>query len=71
MCGADHHHAPGNVQPAGPSGMTGRIGPVVSLSGCYLPDERASAEPPTVLSEGGAARLISCQGYTLKSAWIR
>ena len=44
---------------------------VVSLSGCYVPDERATAEPPTVLAEGGAARLISCQGYTLKSAWIR
>jgi len=43
----------------------------VSLSGCYLPDERTSAEPPSVLAEGGAARLISCQGYTLKSAWIR
>jgi sucrose-6-phosphate hydrolase SacC (GH32 family) len=41
----------------------------VSLSGCYLPDEKAVAQTPTIVAEGGAARLVSCDAYTLKSAW--
>lgn len=41
----------------------------VSLSGCYLPAGKAVVEPPTISTEGGAARLVSCEAYTLKSAW--
>jgi sucrose-6-phosphate hydrolase SacC (GH32 family) len=42
---------------------------VVSLSRCFLPDVNAKIEAPAFFSEGGDARLISCEGYTLKSAW--
>jgi sucrose-6-phosphate hydrolase SacC (GH32 family) len=43
----------------------------VSLSGCYFSAEEAVTEPPTIIAEGGAARMVSCEGYTLRSAWNR
>ncbi|MBC8106913.1 MAG: glycoside hydrolase family 32 protein [Anaerolineae bacterium] len=42
---------------------------VVSLSRCFLPDLNSKIEPPSFFAEGGDAQLISCDGYTLKSAW--
>jgi sucrose-6-phosphate hydrolase SacC (GH32 family) len=41
----------------------------VSLSGCYLPNRNSSEHPPAIFSEGGTATLLSCEAYTLKSAW--
>ena len=41
----------------------------LSLCSCYLPDRRANAEAPTIFADGGEARIVSCEGFTLKSAW--
>jgi levanase/fructan beta-fructosidase len=45
---------------------------VVSISRNYTTPNApapAPASAPTFVAEGGEARLISCEGYTLKSAW--
>ena len=42
---------------------------VVSLSRCFLPDAKARIAPPTFFADGGEARVVSCEGFTLKSAW--
>lgn len=43
---------------------------VISLSRCFLPDLNSKIEPPTFFAEdGGDARLISCEGHAVKSAW--
>jgi sucrose-6-phosphate hydrolase SacC (GH32 family) len=44
-------------------------GGATSLSGCYLSNRGAPVHPPAIFSEGGTATLVSCEGYTLKSAW--
>ncbi len=43
-------------------------GGAVSMSSCFLPDGKSS-DVPTISATGGTARLISCDAYTLKSAW--
>jgi sucrose-6-phosphate hydrolase SacC (GH32 family) len=44
-------------------------GGAVSLSGCCLPDQNMPTIAPAFFAEDGTAGLISCEGYTLKSAW--
>lgn len=42
----------------------------VSLHVCYLPDPDTDAAPLTVFAEGKNARIVSLQGYPLRSAWM-